>query len=112
MGAYMASLQRRLERASECDLLLPGHGEPVSHPVPFIRSMLGHRRAREAAIRERLAAGDETTLAIVERIYAGLAPHLKGAARLSVLAHLEDLMLQGLVAMVEGVGITARYALR
>ena len=35
--------------------------------------------------------------ATLERVYAGLAPALKGAAALSVLAHLEDLVERGLV---------------
>jgi glyoxylase-like metal-dependent hydrolase (beta-lactamase superfamily II) len=110
MGAYMASLQQSLSRCEDIDTLLPGHGEPVQNPVPYIRSMLGHRRMREASIRERLAAGDETALAIVEKIYAGLSPKLKGAACLSVLAHLEDLIERGLARIVEGAGVSARFA--
>jgi glyoxylase-like metal-dependent hydrolase (beta-lactamase superfamily II) len=109
MGAYMTSLQQSFERCERIDMLLPGHGEPITNPLPYIRSMLGHRRMREASIRERLAAGDETIIAIVEKIYATLSPKLKGAACLSVLAHLEDLIDRGLAEMVEGAGVTARF---
>jgi hypothetical protein len=34
----------------------------------------------------------------VERVYAGLAPELRGAAALSTLAHLDDLVARGLAA--------------
>jgi glyoxylase-like metal-dependent hydrolase (beta-lactamase superfamily II) len=111
MGAYMTSLQQSLERCEGVSMLLPGHGDPVTNPLPYIRSMLGHRRMREASIRERLSAGDETIPAIVEKIYANLSPKLKGAACLSVLAHLEDLIGRGLVLQTEGIGILARFRL-
>ncbi len=44
----------------------------------------------------RVEKGDETIPAIVENVYQGLAPALKGAAGLSVFAHLEDLVARGL----------------
>jgi hypothetical protein len=68
----------------------------VREPGRFVRGLLAHRRAREASIRKRLAAGDRTIPAIVRAIYPGLAPALVGAAGLSALAHLEDLVGRGL----------------
>ena len=96
MRAYMASLERLRER--EETLYWPGHGGPVRDPRRFVRGLAAHRRQREAAIRARLAAGDQDIRAIVGAVYQGLSPKLLGAAALSVFAHLEDLVERGLVA--------------
>lgn len=95
MGAYMESLQKLLRR--EEAVFWPGHGGPVREPARFVRALLHHRRQREASILDRVAKGEGTVPGIVEAIYQGLAPALKGAAGLSVFAHLEDLVDRGLV---------------
>jgi len=99
MRAYMESLERLRERGET--LYWPGHGGPVRDPRRFVRGLAAHRRQREAAIRARLAAGDHDIATIVGTVYQGLAPHLRGAAALSVFAHLEDLVERGL-AVTEG----------
>lgn len=96
MADYMNSLDRLIARDDR--LLLPGHGGPVTKPRTFMRGLRAHRRMRERAILERLARGDRTIRAIVEAIYRDTDPRLHGAAGLSVLAHLEDLVARGLVA--------------
>ncbi len=95
MADYMASLDRLIERDDR--LLLPGHGGPVRNPRSFMRALKGHRRMRERAILERLAAGDRSIRELVAAIYRGLDPRLHPAAGLSVLAHLEDLTARGQV---------------
>ena len=95
MRAFMQSLERLKGRDET--IYWPGHGGPVTEPKRFVRALLHHRRMREAAILNRLVAGDETIPALVEAIYEGLDPRLKGAAGLSVLAHLEDLVARGRV---------------
>jgi hypothetical protein len=52
---------------------------------------------RERAILGRLAKGDHSIPEMVAAIYRDLDPRLHGAAALSVLAHLEDLVGRGLV---------------
>ena len=99
MRAYMASLDRLRERGET--LYWPGHGGPVRDPRRFVRGLAAHRRQREAAIRTRLTAGDGDIATIVRAIYQGLAPHLMGAAALSVFAHLEDLVERG-IAVTDG----------
>lgn len=94
MRAYMASLDKLRRRAEST--YWPGHGGPVRDPARFVRGLAGHRRQREAAIRARLAAGDRLIPEIVAAIYRGLDPRLRGAAALSVFAHLEDLVGRGL----------------
>jgi glyoxylase-like metal-dependent hydrolase (beta-lactamase superfamily II) len=95
MGAYMSSLERVMARDEA--LYWPGHGGPVMEPKRFVRGLLSHRRMRETTILERVAAGDRSIGRIVEKLYVGLAPKLKGAAALSVFAHLEDLVGRRLV---------------
>lgn len=99
MRAYRASLDRLLARSDE--IYWPGHGGPVRHPGAFVAALARHRRNREAAILDRLGAGDATVATLVARIYRDLAPSLRGGAALSVLAHLEDLVERGLV-LTEG----------
>lgn len=110
MAAYMASIEtlRGLEHAR----YWPGHGGPVTEPQRFLRGLVQHRRQREAAILNRLGAGDETIAAMVPVIYQGLAPVLHGAAALSVLAQLEDLVLRGSVQSSDPIpALASRYKL-
>jgi hypothetical protein len=74
-----------------------------------LRALFNHRRAREASILERLAAGDATIAEIVARIYAGLDPRLEHAAGMNVLAHLIDLVARGHVAADGPSTLAARY---
>jgi glyoxylase-like metal-dependent hydrolase (beta-lactamase superfamily II) len=95
MADYMASLDRLIERDDR--LLLPGHGGPVTKPRAFMRGLKSHRKMRERAIIERLTQGDRSITDMVKAIYRDTDPRLHGAAALSVLAHLEDLVARGLV---------------
>lgn len=95
MTTFMASLEKL--RGRDESVYWPGHGGPVHQPHRFVRALIGHRRHREAAILSRLQAGDRRASEVVMAIYANLAPALVGAARLSVFAHLEDMMARGIV---------------
>ncbi|MDP4002021.1 MBL fold metallo-hydrolase [Methylobacterium sp. NEAU K] len=108
MQAYMASLDKLRGRPETT--YWPGHGGPVREPARFVRGLVGHRRQREAAIRARLSAGDARIPEIVAGIYQGIDPRLKGAAALSVLAHLEDLVGRGLVASEGPPTLSGTYA--
>lgn len=96
MADYMASLDRLIARGDR--LLLPGHGGPVTAPRSFMRGLKTHRKMRERAILERIRGGDRTIPDMVKAIYRDTDPRLHGAAGLSVLAHLEDLVARGLVS--------------
>ena len=108
MRAYMASLDKLRGRSET--IYWPGHGGPVWDPARFLRGLAGHRRQREASIRARLAAGDTRIAEIVAAIYQGLDPRLRGAAALSVFAHLEDLVGRGLAASDGPPRLDGRYA--
>jgi glyoxylase-like metal-dependent hydrolase (beta-lactamase superfamily II) len=107
MRDYMASLDRLLDRPEA--LYLPGHGGAVSDAHAFVRAIRTHRKLREAAILNRIEAGDRTVAEVAARVYAGLSPHLAGAARLSRLAHLEDLIDSGLVEADTAPSLASRY---
>lgn len=107
MADYMASLDRLLER--EDRVLLPGHGGAVTAPKTFMRGLKAHRKMRERAVLERLKLGDRTIKTIVEAIYRETDPRLHGAAGLSVLAHLEDLVARGLAATEGEISIDAVF---
>ncbi|RWB56734.1 MBL fold metallo-hydrolase [Mesorhizobium sp.] len=96
MADYMRSLDKLIERDDR--LLFPGHGGPVTAPRKFMRGLKTHRKMRERAILERIRNGDRTIKDMVAAIYRDTDPRLHGAAGLSVLAHLEDLVVRGLVA--------------
>ncbi|OQP84180.1 MBL fold metallo-hydrolase [Rhizobium rhizosphaerae] len=93
MRDYMASIDKLLLR--DDTIFFPGHGGPVAAPMAFLRGLKTHRRLRQRAILDRLLAGDRTIDALVRVIYATTDPRLHGAAALSVLAQLEDLVEQG-----------------
>ncbi|MCK3775571.1 MBL fold metallo-hydrolase [Ensifer sesbaniae] len=95
MADYMASLEKLLYRDDH--LYLPGHGGPVTEPASFLRGLRAHRKMRERAVLERIRAGDSRIPDMVKVIYASTDVRLHGAAALSVLAHLEDLIEQGRV---------------
>ena len=103
MSDYMASLDKLIEREER--RFLPGHGGPVEAPGAFMRGLKAHRKMRERAILERVRSGDRTIPEMVAAIYRDTDPRLHGAAGLSVLAHLEDLVGRGLVRAEDEVAI-------
>jgi hydroxyacylglutathione hydrolase len=109
MADYMASLDRLIARGDR--LLLPGHGGPVKDPPVFLRALKTHRRMRERAILERIRAGDGRIADMVKAIYRETDPKLHGAAALSVLAHIEDLVERGQIAADGPPSLAARYRL-
>jgi glyoxylase-like metal-dependent hydrolase (beta-lactamase superfamily II) len=104
---FMTSLDRLLERDDR--LYLPGHGGALGDPLPFVRGLRTHRKMRERAILERLKSGDRTIPEMVRSIYRDTDPRLHGAAGLSVLAHLEDLVARSLVTAEPEVSIDAEF---
>ena len=100
MSDYMASLEKLTHRTET--VYLPGHGPAIYDAPRFVNYYILHRKAREASILHRLGKGETDIPTIVRAIYIGLDPRLTGAAGLSVLAHLEDLVARGL-AETDGV---------
>jgi glyoxylase-like metal-dependent hydrolase (beta-lactamase superfamily II) len=109
MTEYMASLHK-LARRSE-PLYLSGHGAPVREAPRYVQHLIRHRQAREASILHRLAKGEADIPTIVRAVYIGLDPRLVGAAALSVLAHLEELVARGTVVTEGPPSIAGTYRL-
>jgi glyoxylase-like metal-dependent hydrolase (beta-lactamase superfamily II) len=86
----------KLSRRSEA-IYLPGHGPAITDAPRFVSYYILHRKAREDSILHRLSKGATDIPTIVRAIYIGIDPRLTGAAGLSVLAHLEDLVARGVV---------------
>lgn len=110
MTAYMASLRKLGERTE--DLYLPGHGPEVPDARRFVQHYIRHRQSREHSIVHRLGKGDADIATIVRAIYIGLDPRLTGAAGLSVLAHLEDLVTRGEVVTEGQPSLAGTYRLK
>jgi glyoxylase-like metal-dependent hydrolase (beta-lactamase superfamily II) len=109
MGPYLASLEKLIAREDH-RAYWPGHGGPVVEPRRFTRALLGHRRQREAQVLDVLARGPARIPAMVAANYPGLNPALVGAASLSMLAHIEELIAQGLVITEGDAGLDSLFA--
>jgi hydroxyacylglutathione hydrolase len=110
MSDYMDSLDKLARRGET--LYLPGHGPAIPEAPRFVSYYILHRKAREASILHRLGKGASDIPTIVRAIYIGLDPRLTGAAGLSVLAHMEDLVARGLVETDGAPAIDGVYRLK
>jgi glyoxylase-like metal-dependent hydrolase (beta-lactamase superfamily II) len=95
MSDYLASLDKLLRRDDRT--YLSGHGGEITNPRSFVKALKTHRKMRERAVLQRVRQGDTSITDIVVSIYREINPKLLGAAALSVLAHLEDLIDRGLI---------------
>jgi glyoxylase-like metal-dependent hydrolase (beta-lactamase superfamily II) len=96
MAQYLASLRKLLAR--DDDVYWPAHGGAIRNPKPFVESFIAHRLEREAQILAALGDGVARIPDMVPKIYAGLDKRLYGAAGLSLLAHLIQLVREGRAA--------------
>ena len=110
MSDYMASLDKLARRGES--VYFPGHGPAIHDAGRFVSYYILHRKSRENSILYRLAKGETDIPSIVRAIYIGIDPRLTGAAGLSVLAHLEDLVARGVVETDGVPAIDGVYRLR
>jgi glyoxylase-like metal-dependent hydrolase (beta-lactamase superfamily II) len=109
MSDYMASLNKLARRPET--IYFPGHGSAIREAPRFVEYLIRHRHAREASIVHRLEKGPADIPTIVRAVYIGLDPRLVGAAGLSVLAHLEELVARGVVVTDGPPAIVGTYRL-
>jgi glyoxylase-like metal-dependent hydrolase (beta-lactamase superfamily II) len=109
MSDYMASLYKLAERREE--IYFPGHGNLIRQAPRFVQSYIRHRIGREESILHRLGKGAADIPTLVRAIYIGIDPRLVGAAGLSVLAHLEDLVARGVVLTDGAPSMAGHYRL-
>jgi glyoxylase-like metal-dependent hydrolase (beta-lactamase superfamily II) len=94
LAEYLDSLQRlrSLAESGRVSTVLPGHGPVLEDQALLaIDQYLAHRAERLAQVEAALAAGDQTSAQIVQRVYADVDPAVWPAAELSVRAQLEYL---------------------
>jgi hypothetical protein len=105
----MASLEKLGQRSEP--LYLPGHGAAIRDAPRYVRHLVRHRQGREASLLHRLGKSAADIPTLVKAVYIGLDPRLVGAAALSVLAHLEDLVARGAVLTDGAPSIGGTYRL-
>ncbi|HEX8073231.1 MAG TPA: MBL fold metallo-hydrolase [Pyrinomonadaceae bacterium] len=110
MRAYLDSLRRYRALLPDIKVLLGGHGPAVGSPAAKIDEYIAHRLEREANILRAVRAGAATPPEIVARVYTDVHPKLHALAERAVLAHLEKLEADGLVARAPGGGHVAAAA--
>ena len=89
LGAYLDSLRRL--RALDLDVICPGHGPYVEDPAAKLDEYVEHRLERERMLLEALDAGARDEGAMLDHAWADVPPELRGAAGLTLRAHLEKL---------------------
>ena len=109
MADYMASLDVLLQQDQQ--IYFPGHGGRLENAHKFVRALRAHRKMREQAVLDQVRKGRETIPEMVAVIYRSIDPKLHGAAGLSVLAHLEDLVGRNAVTTDGPTLLDSRYVL-
>jgi glyoxylase-like metal-dependent hydrolase (beta-lactamase superfamily II) len=89
LSAYLDSLRRL--RELDLDVICPGHGPYVEDPAAKLDEYLAHRLERERLLLEALDAGARDADAMLDHAWADVPAELRGAAALTLKAHLEKL---------------------
>lgn len=100
MAAYLDSL-RRLQ-AMPLDHLYPGHGLVMDDPAGIVNGYIEHRLEREQQVLSALETGAATVVEIVQTVYSDVDPALHPLAAMSVRAHIDKLVDDGLVIRDDG----------
>jgi ribonuclease/clavin/mitogillin len=98
MRDYLASLER-LRALPHLTVLFGAHGPAIGNPRVKIEEYIAHRSEREAKILAVVREGAETPSEIVRRVYTDVHPKAHAMAERAVLAHLEKLEADNLVAL-------------
>jgi glyoxylase-like metal-dependent hydrolase (beta-lactamase superfamily II)/8-oxo-dGTP pyrophosphatase MutT (NUDIX family) len=98
MRDYLRSLER-LRALPHLTVLFGAHGPAVGNPRAKIEEYINHRLEREANILAAIGAGASSPKEITARVYTDVHPKALGMAERAVLAHLEKLVGDNLVAL-------------
>ncbi|MCY4214447.1 MAG: MBL fold metallo-hydrolase [Gammaproteobacteria bacterium] len=109
MGAYMASLDRLLERDDA--VYWPTHGPCIDDPKPHVRAFIEHRLARERQIIACVGKGVHRIEEMVPIMYAELPEFMYPAAARSVLASGGRLVENGALKADGDLHLQAAYQL-
>lgn len=93
LRAYLVSLRRL--RHGGFSRLYPGHGPAIDDPEATLDRLLYHRLDREATVRRAVREGAGTPDEIVDAAYEKDVSDVRELARLTVVAHLRKLAVEG-----------------
>ena len=93
LSAYLESLRRL--RALDLEVLCPGHGPYVWDPAAKLDEYVAHRLDRERRLVEALEAGLRSEEELLDAAWSEVPAELRGAAALTLRAHLEKLGEEG-----------------
>ncbi len=97
MDHYLQSLER-MRALPNLSVIFGGHGPAIANPYAKIDEYISHRLDREQKILQAIHEGASTAREIVARVYTDVHPKAHAMAERAVLAHLEKLQSDGLVA--------------
>ena len=97
MRDYLDSLNR-MRALPRLSVLFSGHGPAIANPYEKIDEYIAHRLQREELILAAVREGASTPNEIVSRVYTDVPSKAHAMAERAVLAHLEKLEADGLVA--------------
>jgi glyoxylase-like metal-dependent hydrolase (beta-lactamase superfamily II) len=90
---YLAGLRRL--RDEDLELLLPGHGPPITDPGAKLDEYLAHRLDRERAVLAALSDGLRDREELLDRLWPRLPAPLRPVAASTLEAHLAKLADEG-----------------
>jgi glyoxylase-like metal-dependent hydrolase (beta-lactamase superfamily II) len=93
LSAYLDSLRRL--RELELEVIYPGHGPIVTDPAAKLDEYIDHRLDRERRLLEALDSGLRSRDDLLDAAWSDVPPELRGAAALTLAAHLEKLGEEG-----------------
>jgi glyoxylase-like metal-dependent hydrolase (beta-lactamase superfamily II) len=93
---YLAGLRRL--RELPLDVLCPGHGDEVWDPAAKLDEYLAHRAERERKLVAALEAGARAEDELLDAAWDDAPRELRGAAAITLRAHLEKLRSEGRLA--------------
>jgi glyoxylase-like metal-dependent hydrolase (beta-lactamase superfamily II) len=93
LSAYLDSLRRL--RSLDLEVLCPGHGPYVWDPAAKLDEYISHRLDRERRLVEALESGLSTQDELLDAAWSDVPAELRGAAALTLAAHLEKLREEG-----------------
>jgi len=93
LRGYLAALERL--RAMDLAVLCPGHGPLVLDANAKLDEYIAHRLDRERRLEAALAAGLRSTDDLLDRVWSDAPSALRGAATVTLAAHLDKLAEEG-----------------
>jgi glyoxylase-like metal-dependent hydrolase (beta-lactamase superfamily II) len=96
LGAYLDGLRRL--RALDLAVLCPGHGDEVWDPAATLDRYVSHRLDRERRLLAALEAGLRSEDELLDAAWDDAPRELRGAAAITLRAHLEKLRSEGRLA--------------